>query len=106
MSKLLFPAVLLMAAPAFSCAADAAPAATVAIRNMQFAPATLTIAVGTRVTWINGDAAPHTVTDRNGVFRSAALDTNENYSFTFNKPGDFTYFCTIHPAMVGRITVK
>jgi plastocyanin len=58
------------------------------------------------VTWVNQDETPHTVTDRTRLFRSAALDTHESYSFTFATPGEFTYFCTIHPMMVGKIIVK
>jgi plastocyanin len=106
MTKLPLIAALLATAPAAALAADAAPSVTVKIHNMQFTPATLAIAAGTKVTWINEDAAPHTVTDRNRVFRSAALDNAESYSFTFSGPGDFTYYCTIHPMMVGRIIVK
>jgi plastocyanin len=79
--------------------------ATIEIRDMRFTPAELTIAPGTRVTWINEDNQPHTVTDRGRAFHSAALDTKERFSYTFARPGEFAYFCTIHPMMVGRIVV-
>jgi plastocyanin len=109
MLKILPLAAAIVAAPG-AFAADAAPAATapvmVAIHNMRFSPARLAIAAGTTVTWVNEDPAPHTVTDRGRVFRSAALDTGERFSYTFKAPGDFTYFCTIHPMMVGEIVVK
>lgn len=106
MMKLSLAAFLLAAAPVAAMAADAAPTTKVEIRGMKFTPATLTIAAGTKVTWINQDTTPHTVTDKDRAFRSAALDNNESYSFTFSRPGDFTYYCTIHPMMVGRIVVK
>ena len=105
MQKVLLLAAALAVAPAVAYAAD--PAATVVeIHNMKFNPATLTITAGTKVTWVNEDTSPHTVTDRGKVFRSAALDTKDSFSYTFAAPGEFTYFCTIHPIMVGKIVVK
>ena len=85
--------------------ATAAPA-RVEINQMRFEPASLTIAAGTTVTWVNDDESPHTVTDRGRVFRSAALDTKDRFTYTFATPGEFTYFCTLHPMMVGKIVVK
>jgi plastocyanin len=108
------PAMLLAAAlaamPAASRAGEtvrtaAAASAAVEIKNLHFVPDTLTIAAGTTVTWKNDDSNPHTVTDRGRVFRSAGLDTGDTFSYTFAAPGEFTYFCTIHPMMVGRIVV-
>jgi plastocyanin len=80
--------------------------ATVEIRNFQFLPATLTVTAGTTVTWTNDDTSPHTVTDKNKAFRSAALDTKDSYSHTFATPGEYVYGCTFHPMMVGKIIVK
>jgi plastocyanin len=108
MPKRLLFAAALAAAPAVAYAADTSPAATapvVEIHNMKFDPATLTVASGTTVTWVNEDSSPHTVTDKGKVFRSAALDTKDKFSYTFAAPGEFTYFCTIHPMMVGKIVV-
>jgi plastocyanin len=104
---LLFAAAL-GALPAAALAADATASAptVVEIHNMKFNPATLTIAAGTKVTWVNEDNSPHTVTDKGKVFRSAGLDTKDSFSYTFASPGEFTYFCTIHPLMVGKIVVK
>jgi plastocyanin len=98
-------AVVASSVPA-AALADAPPAVTVVIRDMKYAPDTLTIAVGTKVTWINRDTMPHTVTDRTHGFASAALDTGESYSYTFATPGEFTYSCVIHPFMVGKVVVK
>jgi plastocyanin len=103
--------VLLAAAPPELTAAGeavvkaVASAATVEIDNFTFAPATLTIPVGTTVTWKNEDDSPHRVAATNGIFRSAALDTNDTFSHTFAAPGEYAYFCSLHPYMVGKIVV-
>lgn len=85
----------------------AAPAAAeVKIDNFSFGPGTLTVAVGTTVTWTNRDDIPHTVVSTEGAFKSKVLDTDEKYSFTFTKTGAFPYFCSIHPKMTGRVVVQ
>ena len=80
----------------------------VVIDNFTFGPKDLTIPVGTTVKWVNHDDIPHTVveTSTNRVFRSKALDTDDSYSFTFANPGTFSYFCSLHPQMQGKIIVK
>jgi plastocyanin len=80
----------------------------VKIDNFSFGPATLTVAVGATVTWINRDDIPHTVvsTDDSKAFKSKVLDTDENFSFTFSKAGTFPYFCSIHPKMTGKVIVQ
>ena len=88
-------------------AAAAAPP-TIAIDNFAFEPAMLTIAPGTQVTWLNRDEEPHTVVSatKEQPFKSQALDTNDEFSFVFNKPGTYKYFCSVHPHMIGTIEVK
>ena len=86
--------------------AAAASPATVKIDNFAFAPATLTITAGTTVTWKNDDDSPHRIGDKNGTFKSAALDTDDTFSHTFAAPGEYPYICTIHPYMAGKIIVK
>lgn len=86
-------------------AADA-PKNAVKIENFTFTPPTITIPPGTTVTWTNVDDIPHTVVAENHSFRSKALDTNDSFSFTFAAPGEYSYFCSIHPKMVGKIIVK
>ena len=106
---------LLVAAAIAACAAaasagapetGAATSAAVVIDNFEFTPSTLTIEPGTTVTWVNEDDSPHTVADKAKMFRSAALDTSDRFSYTFAQPGEFTYYCTLHPMMVGKIVVK
>ena len=88
-------------------AASAGPAATgVTIDNFTFSPPTLTVAAGTTVTWTNNDDIPHTVRAVDGSFHSKAMDSADSYSFTFAKPGVYSYFCSIHPKMVGKVVVK
>ena len=86
--------------------AAAASPATVDIDNFAFAPATLTVTAGTTVTWKNEDDSPHRIGEKNGTFKSAALDTDDTFSHTFAAPGEYPYICTIHPYMVGKIVVK
>jgi len=79
----------------------------VKIDNFTFAPMDLTVAVGTTVKWINRDDIPHTVVSEDKTtFKSKAMDTDESFSYTFNQPGTYTYFCSIHPKMVAKIIVK
>lgn len=98
-------AMSVAAAPAAAVAAPAGP--TVKIDNFVFGPETLTVPVGTTVTWINQDDIPHTiVADDKHTFKSKVLDSDERFSFTFTKPGEFGYFCSLHPHMVGKVIVK
>jgi plastocyanin len=81
-------------------------AAEVKIDNFSFGPETLTVAVGTTVTWTNRDDIPHTVVSTDKVFKSKVLDTDEKFSYTFAKAGTYSYFCSIHPKMTGKIVVR
>jgi plastocyanin len=101
-AALVFALASVGAIPAF--AEDAK--AKVTIDNFTFAPAELMISVGTTVTFDNHDDIPHSVVEKNKLFRSKALDTDESYSFTFTSAGTYDYFCGLHPHMVGKIIVK
>ena len=91
---------LAMAAPAF------AQDTTIAIKDFKFMMMDATVTPGSTVTWKNLDEEPHTVTSETGLFKSGGLDTNESFAFKFEKPGTYKYRCSIHPQMVGIITVK
>jgi plastocyanin len=82
------------------------PTADVKIDNFSFAPATLTVKAGTQVTWTNGDDIPHTVVSDDQRFKSKVLDTDEKFTFTASKPGTYSYFCSIHPKMTGKVVVE
>ncbi|NOJ43484.1 cupredoxin domain-containing protein [Bradyrhizobium australiense] len=75
------------------------------IDNFVFAPAQLTVKVGQTVTWTNRDDIPHTVVCV-GKFRSKTMDTDGTFSFTFTVPGDYRYFCSLHPHMTGMVKVE
>jgi plastocyanin len=77
--------------------------ANVGIVNFAFTPATLTVKSGETVTFENHDSTVHTVVGPG--FRSKALDTNDKFSFKFDKPGEYTYFCGLHPYMKGKVIV-
>src|SRR5215207_1956496 len=70
-------------------------------------PNPIEIEVGDTVTWINNDSSPHTVTtsSSNSNFDSDVLRRGETFSFTFDREGEYPYFCTLHPSMVGTIVV-
>jgi len=88
--------------------ADAVAGGSVAVEidNFHYTPATLLVTPGTTVTWKNDDDSPHSVRERDGKFKSAALDTDETFSQIFTAPGEYEYFCSIHPYMTGKIVVK
>ena len=84
--------------------------AFVAIVNYGFHPATLTVAKGTTVTWVNMDFVQHTVTAGTeqaptNLFDSHELNHMQSFSYTFGVPGTYTYYCDVHPSMVGTVTV-
>jgi Icc protein len=78
----------------------------VKIDNFSFGPGTLTVPVGTTVTWTNRDDIPHTVVSTEGAFKSKVLDTDEKFAYTFSKAGTYPYFCSIHPKMTGKVIVQ
>jgi plastocyanin len=105
---LLGPVIGAMLAFGTVAAQDAAKkdANEITIDNFTFTPKELTVAVGTKVKWVNHDDIPHTIVEKKTTFRSKALDTDDSYSFTFTSAGTFDYFCGLHPHMVGQVIVK
>jgi len=111
--QLLVPSTQVLLLVAMAAVVSYAPAAAapegstvVMAKDFMFAPTSLTVAAGSTVTWTNRDDEPHTVVSEGGLFRSAALDTNESFSFRFDKPGTYRYTCSIHPRMTGTIVVR
>ena len=78
----------------------------VKIDNFVFSPERLTVKAGTTVTWINHDDIPHTVAAKDRAFKSKVMDSDELFSFTFSTPGEYSYFCSLHPHMTGTIVVE
>jgi len=81
-------------------------ALAIRIHNFSFAPPEVDLPRGGKVTWINLDDVPHLIASADQRFRpSPALDTGGHYTLSFDRPGTYRYFCTLHPKMTGRITV-
>ena len=78
----------------------------IVIKEFMFMPNSLTVSAGSTVTWANMDDEPHNVISDTGLFKSGGMDTNESFSFKFDKPGTYHVTCSIHPRMVGTIVVQ
>lgn len=106
-SVLAVAAAIMIASPNVQANADQpASSAEVKIDNFAFGPQSLTVKVGTTVTWTNRDDIPHTVVSSDGVFKSKARDTDESFSYKFDKAGTYSYFCSLHPKMTGQVVVQ
>lgn len=71
----------------------------------EFHPPSITVAAGTKITWTNKDPEEHTATSNNGLF-DGYLPGYGSYSYTFNQPGIYEYYCDPHPIMTGVVIVK
>ena len=100
--------VLLLAGSPSVTANDQPTAANAAVKidNFVFGPQTITVPVGTTVTWTNSDDIPHTAVSTDGVFKSKVMDTDEKFSYTFTKAGTYSYYCSVHPKMTGKVVVQ
>jgi len=85
--------------------AAVAAAHEVSIDNFSFTPAMTSVAAGTTISWMNHDDIPHKVVSTEQKFKSPVLDTGEQFSYRFDAPGTYKYFCSIHPRMTGQIIV-
>ena len=89
--------------------AGPAAAATqqVMMQGYAFSPAALTVRVGDTVTWIQHDEAPHDVVTTSApvAFRSPQLSAGQSWSYTFQQPGTYQYYCSVHPDMRASVTV-
>jgi plastocyanin len=91
---------------ATQAAAPAGNVVEVKIDNFSFSPQTITVKPGTTVIWTNRDDIPHTVVSDDKVFKSKVLDTDEKFTYTFDKAGNFPYFCSVHPKMTAKVIVQ
>jgi plastocyanin len=94
-----------LASPGSRGAVRAQDGASVAIFDFGFDSASITVEVGTTVTWTNTGGVAHTVTADGGGFDSGNIGAGGTYSFTFDTPGTYSYFCAIHPSMTGEVIV-
>lgn len=84
--------------------------ANIEMKNIQYVPSTLTVKAGTTVVWTNKDSVPHTVDsgtrdNPTSLFKSGNIEQGQTFSYTFNTPGTYPFFCEPHQAMNGTITV-
>src|SRR5437588_7936220 len=77
----------------------------VAISAFTFESAVLTVNVGESVTWVNIDGVPHTSTAALNHLWGDLMTSTDSFTYTFDTPGTYAYFCEMHPAMVGSINV-
>ncbi len=79
----------------------------VSITNFSFSPSAITVKKGTTVTWTNHDSVAHTVVETDGKTGPSSQNINDgqSFSFTYNEVGAFAYHCSVHPEMVGTVTV-
>jgi len=117
LNRLIIVGVLLfsiIATGAFSKADEPVSAAvekvTITIKNFEFSPAEVTVAVGTTVEWVN-QGGKHTVEADNKSFKSPELTAGQKYEFKFTKAGTYAYHCGFHGeagggGMSGKIIVK
>ena len=80
-------------------------AARVRIVDFRFRPGTLEVTRGTRVRWTNRGDISHTSTSADGVWDSGTLAPGDSFSRVFRRAGTFTYGCSIHVDMTGRVVV-
>ena len=94
------------APPASSPSAASTGGSMVEIKNFMFTPMTLTVPVGSTVTWKFDDSTQHTVTADDNSFASAPMANGQTFTHTFSAAGTVPYHCSIHPNMTGTITVQ
>jgi plastocyanin len=78
---------------------------TVKVVDRDYEPRELTINKGARVTWKFKGDLPHNVVDDRGAFESPILERGDEWSLTFDDPGTYTYYCTLHHSMQGTLVV-
>lgn len=79
---------------------------TATINSYSYNPQNITVKEGTKVVWENEQSITHTVTSKEDFFDSGNIEQGDSYSYTFEKPGTYNYYCTIHPSMEGKVVVK
>jgi plastocyanin len=94
------------ASPATDPCPPIAVDATVMIRDFEFDPTSITVAVGSTVSWTNDGLSVHTVTADDGSFDSKAIAPGTTFEMTFDTPGTYAYHCVPHPSMTATVIVE
>jgi len=79
---------------------------TIRMQKESFVPANASVAAGTRITWINGDTIPHSVTAGDNGFDSGAVLPGKSFQWTATTTGAIAYHCIFHPSMTAVLTVR
>jgi uncharacterized protein (TIGR03118 family) len=82
------------------------PSSAINVSNFAFTPTPVTVAAGTQVIWTNQDSVVHTIVADDNRFGSPVLDNQQTFSQTLTAPGTYSYHCSIHPFMKGKIIVQ
>jgi len=82
------------------------PGGASGLTSTAFGTNPLTVAVGTTVAWTNNDSTAHTSTADASQWNSGTINPGQTFRFTFTAAGTYSYHCTIHPNMIGRVTVQ
>ncbi|HUF54035.1 MAG TPA: cupredoxin family copper-binding protein [Dehalococcoidia bacterium] len=104
-------AILLAGGSSDSDGRDATPTVidqqrvTINIRDFKFDPSNVIVTVGSTVTWVNHDNAPHDATDDDDAWKTERLDQEGRGAVTFDEPGEYDYHCSIHPYMKATLSV-
>lgn len=84
----------------------AAGGPAVTMVNRTFQPFELRVEVGQAVTWTNADTVPHTIIADDGSFATGYIIEGQSFSYPFERPGRYSYYCDIHQGMEGLIVVQ
>ena len=79
---------------------------SVSISNYAFQPATITVALGSKVSFTNHDQTAHTATSIKTAFDTGTVQPGASATVTLKKPGTYGYYCQFHAFMHGTIVVK
>lgn len=80
---------------------------TIDIQGYAYHPSNISVPRGAKVTWLNDDNQDHTATEKdNGSWDTQIIHNSQAQTIEFDSPGTFAYYCTIHPYMVGTLTVR
>ena len=106
--SLLTIAVLLCSVAIVSTQKERKPVThTVTIDATSYSPATITVAPGDSIVWVNKDVIPHTATSqKEGLFDSGTIASGKSWKHTFKTKGELDYICQFHPTMKGKLQVK
>lgn len=92
--------------PLAESATTAAAAHDIAVDNFRFTPGAVAVSAGTTVSWTNHDDVPHNIVSTSQQFKSPILDSDQQFAHTFDTPGTYDYFCSLHPHMTGHVVVS